>query len=272
MPRNLLLASLAPQDLAVLAPRLERVRLRRGRILSPANVPFESVSFVEDGIVSVFALAGAQASAQAWMIGHEGVVGVAAILGQDTSPHRRVVEVDGEALTLRRADLRQAMETMPGLRQVLLRSVHSLLLQTSQIAACNAHHGISQRAARWLLMAHDRLTGDTISVTHASMARALGARRPSVSQALETLSRGGAIAQQRARIEIVDRPALEKAACSCYRLLGDSLARRGGRIGAGVPLGPAAAAPALRSPSLAKPAGGAAGPLDGASRFKAEQS
>lgn len=226
MPRNLLLASLDPADFAVVLGHLRPMPLRRGRMVNPPNLPFSDLLFIESGIVSVLASTGRQDTAQAWMTGREGVIGVAAILGQPSSPHRRIVEVDGEALGLPLAQLPEILERIPALRAVLMRYVHTLLVQSSQLSACNAHHNASQRVARWLLMAQDRLAVADIEVTHAMLARALGARRPTVSQAVEIVCRTGAVVQKRGRIDIVDRPALEHASCSCYRLLGADFRQR----------------------------------------------
>jgi CRP-like cAMP-binding protein len=226
VPRNLLLASLDPADLIGLLGDLRPVRLRRGRIVNPPNLPFSDLVFIESGIVSVLASTGRQDTAQAWMTGREGVIGVAAILGQPSSPHRRIVEVDGDALSLPLVHLPAVLERVPALRAVLMRYVHTLLVQSSQLGACNAHHNVAQRVARWLLMAQDRLGVPEIEVTHAILARALGARRPTVSQAVEIVCRTGAVVQKRGRIEVVDRPVLERASCSCYRLLGQDFRLR----------------------------------------------
>jgi hypothetical protein len=47
----------------------------------------------------------------------------------------------------------------------------------------------------------------------------LGTTRSSVTLAAGILEKAGLIANARGRIEIIDRPRLEKAACDCYGML-----------------------------------------------------
>jgi hypothetical protein len=52
------------------------------------------------------------------------------------------------------------------------------------------------------------------------LARSLGVRRASVSEAFKPLERRGMFARQRGLIRILDRAGLEEIACRCYRLMG----------------------------------------------------
>lgn len=219
-PHNRLLRSLAPQDLAQLIPELEVVSLKPQRILHHARVPIEHVYFIESGLVSVLSSTdGVKHGVGVWLIGREGMVGISAVLGMEASPHRRIVQSEGSALRMRVTDLRSAMDDLPSLRPVLLRYVNGVLVQAGQSGVCNASHSLSQRLARWLLMVHDHLDCVDLPVTHAAIAKMLGARRASITEGIHILAKNNVIAQGRRLIRIVDRERLEHLSCSCYRTM-----------------------------------------------------
>jgi len=76
---------------------------------------------------------------------------------------------------------------------------------------------VEQRCARWLLMTHDRVEGDELSLTHEFLAAMLGVRRAGVTIAMHALQETGLVRQARGRVVVVDRAGLERASCECYR-------------------------------------------------------
>ena len=114
------------------------------------------------------------------------------------------------------AAFKEAIAHAPHLRDLLLRYVHVFHVQVAQTAACNAHHELGQRLARWLLAAHDRSGVAELSLTQDLIAVMLGVRRSTVSIAASMLQKAGVIRYQHGRITIVDRVGLENAACECY--------------------------------------------------------
>jgi CRP-like cAMP-binding protein len=94
-----------------------------------------------------------------------------------------------------------------------------LNIQTSYTAACNAHHNLQERLARWLLMAHDRAESNTLPLTQEFLSIMLAVRRPGVTVAARTLQATGAIDYGRGRIIIRDRARLEEASCECYGIV-----------------------------------------------------
>lgn len=114
------------------------------------------------------------------------------------------------------AELLNVVAHAPHLHDLLLRYTHVFHVQVAQTAACNAHHDLGQRLARWLLAAHDRSGVPELSLTQDLIAVMLGVRRSTVSIAASTLQRAGVIRYQHGRITIVDRVGLENAACECY--------------------------------------------------------
>jgi len=216
--RNRLLASLSPPERERLWPHLERVTLKPRQVLHHWGTPMTQVYFVEHGLVSVTAHLDRTAAVEVWLIGREGMTGVPVVLGGDAAPpHRRVVQVGGSAWRIAADDLRRLMSESAALRAALLRYAQVILLQTSQLGACNAHHSLQQRLARWLLMARDGLGGDEVALTHRVLARLLGVRRASVTECLSVLADKGALKTGRGRIRTADREALEALSCDCHR-------------------------------------------------------
>jgi CRP-like cAMP-binding protein len=218
-PHNLLLRSLPPADLARLRRLFKPVLLKARREIHIAGAPLDYVYFLEDGLVSVLASTGEGKAVEVWLTGREGLVGMPLIFGGPPSPHRRIVQVNGRALRVRAADLKTAMSEYESLRETLMHYARSVLVQTSQLGACNAAHSLQQRLSRWLLMAHDRCTGDDLPLTHQMLARMLGVRRATVSEAILALEKEGVLAKARSLIQIVDRPRLETLACNCYAVV-----------------------------------------------------
>ena len=70
-----------------------------------------------------------------------------------------------------------------------------------------------------MLLAHDRLDDDTISLTHDLLSMMLGVRRAGITTALDLLERSGAVRKTRGALEIVDRARLEQTTCECYRII-----------------------------------------------------
>jgi hypothetical protein len=65
-------------------------------------------------------------------------------------------------------------------------------------------------------MTHDRVGGARFVLTHEFLAIMLGVRRASVSESAEALQTMGAITYQRGAVAVLDRAALNGAACECY--------------------------------------------------------
>jgi CRP-like cAMP-binding protein len=128
------------------------------------------------------------------------------------------------------------MEASPALRGLLLRYALAFQGQVTMTAACNAHHAVERRLARWLLGAHDRAGADEFAMTHEFLSMMLGGvRRPGVSLAAGALQEAGLIRYGRGRVVVSDRPGLEAASCTCYRITRDEFGRLLGPGGASPP-------------------------------------
>jgi CRP-like cAMP-binding protein len=230
--RNGLLAALPPEDLARLRPGLQRVELPFEQHLFPADGAVEAALFVETGMVSLIATLEDGEQVEVGVVGREGLVGLPLVFDDDRSLVEARVQMEGTALRMDRAALRDGMGESAALRGLLGRYALALNVQVSLTAACNALHVIEQRLARWLLIAHDRADDDEFPMTHDFLSMMLGVRRPGLSVAAGVLQKAGLIQYARGRMAVTDRPGLEAASCECYHAARREFARLLGTGGA----------------------------------------
>ncbi len=212
---NRLLDVLSRADRGILAG-LEPVALALRQVLEPAQGRIADVYFVTSGLVSVVATTGPRDSIEVGMIGHEGMTGLAVVLGDDRSANETVVQSVGTALRLSSAALRRAMVASPTLSRLLCRYGHVFLAQASHTALANGRGRLRERLARWLLMWQDRLDMGEFDVTHEFLAVLLGVRRPGVTEALHDLEGRRLIRSTRSHVRILDRAGLEAMAGGFY--------------------------------------------------------
>lgn len=214
--KNSLLAALPEAELAYVAKSLTRVELELGQTLHRHNEPYEYVYFVESGFISALAVLHDGSPLEIGLIGSEGLAGFSVALGAKTSYAETMCQTGGGALRMSATALKTAFAANPTLRDLLMRYALLFQVQVSQTAACNAHHELGQRLARWLLSAHDRSGVPELSLTQDLIAIMLGVRRSTVSVAAGTLQKAGVIRYQHGRITIINREGLEDASCECY--------------------------------------------------------
>lgn len=214
--RNRILAALPAVEFAAVAKHLTLINMDLGQSLHRAGETIDVVYFVESGFISALTVLSDGAPLEIGLIGAEGVAGVSVMLGATTSFSETMCQTGGAAYRISPAALIGAVADAPRLRDLLLRYVHAFHIQVAQTAACNAHHELGQRLARWLLAAHDRSGVAELSLTQDLIAVMLGVRRSTVSIAASTLQKAGVIRYQHGRITILSRTGLEDAACECY--------------------------------------------------------
>lgn len=216
MVKNRILTALPALEFEMLAPNLTHVVLALGETLHQAGEKIDNVYFVESGFISALSVLADGSPLEIGLIGAEGIAGVSVVLGATSSYGETMCQTGGDAYRMSAAALKAAFARAPHLRDLLLRYVHVFGVQVAQTAACNAHHELGQRLARWLLAAHDRSGVAELSLTQDLIAVMLGVRRSTVSVAAGTLQKAGVIRYQHGRITIIDRVGLEDAACECY--------------------------------------------------------
>jgi CRP-like cAMP-binding protein len=216
MPSNRILSRLSRQEFALLEPHLEAVDLPVRKTLEARRKRIDQVYFIESGFASVVANGTSKPSIEVGIIGREGMTGLAIVMGHDRAQHDTYIQVAGHGLRISAAKLREADERSMILHRAMLRYAHAFLLQTTTTALANGRSKIEERAARWLLMADDRIDGDDLPLTHEFLGLMLGTHRPGVTIALQALEKAGLITTRRSHITIIDRKGLEKSSNGTY--------------------------------------------------------
>ncbi|MDB5443778.1 MAG: hypothetical protein JWP73_2154 [Phenylobacterium sp.] len=217
--QNLLLAALLPEDLSLMAPHLAQVELERGRLLYDPGDRMDTVFFPHDGVISLMTLMENGAAIESATIGREGALGLQAAIAPRASLVRAIVQTPTRAVRIGAAQLHEAWEKSPRIRELVDRHGEALFGHAIQSVACNALHSVEARFCRWLLTCHDRISTDTIALTQEFLADMLGVQRTTVTAVARALQEKGAIRYRRGVVDIIDRPVLEALTCECYGVI-----------------------------------------------------
>jgi len=216
---NLLLSALPIASRERLLPALESVKFKLGQVVYEAEQVEQYVYFPTDSIVSLLYVMESGASAEIAVVGNDGMLGVAVVMGGGSTTARAVVQAAGHAWRLPARLLKEELARQSELLALVLRYTQALLTQMAQTAVCNRLHNIDQQLARWLLLSLDRLPTDTLTMTQELISNMLGVRREGVTQAAGKLSALGVIEYRRGRIKVLDRAHLERLSCECYAVV-----------------------------------------------------
>jgi CRP-like cAMP-binding protein len=222
---NHLLDRVPEDEWRQIAAQLEEVEMPLGMKLTEPDMPVEFVYFPTSGVVSTVARTSVGESVEVFLAGREGFSGAAAVFDLPEMSHGVVVQVSGRGCRMRAAAFREAVYSMPGVRNLVHRVLYTRMVLATQSVLCNRLHEVEQRLARWLLTLADRVESEQVNVTQEYMAEMLGARRSTVTVAAGTLQERGLISYSRGKITILDRPRTIQTACECYTIV-DAAYRR----------------------------------------------
>jgi len=145
--------------------KLEPANLEFAKILSGPDLPAEHVYFVDRGMISLVKPMQDGAAVEVGLIGREGFVGVAAVLGSSIPTVDQMVQNAGAARRInycpppaRDGSKPHSLGSAPYVRS-------ALFAQVAQTAACNGRHSVHERLARWLLW---RVTVSTAIQCHST--------------------------------------------------------------------------------------------------------
>jgi hypothetical protein len=189
---------------------------------APLYEPDRRIEYVHFPITLVGSLVTVMADGTAVEIattGNEGLVGLPVFQGADRVPGLAFVQVPGLEARVPAEAFRE--HTKPGsvLHGLVQRFSAALFQQIAQSVACNRLHPVEERASRWLLTTHDRVTSDTFPLTQSFLAQMLGVRRGTVNIAARMLQQAGLITYSRGIVTVRDRKGLEAASCECYEIV-----------------------------------------------------
>jgi len=217
--RNRILGDLPSGEFLQLSDRSEQVALNYGDTIFEQGDVIRDVYFPETGIISLLAAFKDKGTLEVGIIGREGVLGLSVFLGAETSINRAIVQGTGVAVKIAAADLLSVCRDGSELTRLLKRFTHSLFAQVSLSAACYRFHPIGARLSRWLLMTSDRMGSDEFPITQDFLSSMLGVRREAVNRASVELQKKELISYSRGELVILNRPALSRIACRCYKIL-----------------------------------------------------
>lgn len=216
---NHLVAALPHADRHRWLAHLEPVALPLGKVLCEAGRSPGHVYFPTTAIVSLLHLLHDGGSAEVAMVGCEGVVGIAAFMGGESTPSQAVVRSAGEGFRLKAAVMRDEFDCHAPVKQLMLLYTQALMAQMSQTAVCNRHHTVEQQVCRCVLHCLDRLPGNELVMTHELIANMLGVRRGGVTEAALKLQAAGLIRYHTGHITVLDRRGLERRSCECHAIV-----------------------------------------------------
>ena len=84
-------------------------------------------------------------------------------MGDNRAQHSTYLQTPGSGHRIGAEKLCAAIATSESLRALMLKSAQGFMIQTAQTALANGRAKQEERLARWLLMAHDRMTSDVFS-------------------------------------------------------------------------------------------------------------
>jgi signal transduction histidine kinase len=215
---NRLLRLFGDHARAQLGP-LVTVYLSAREVLQEPGMPAPHVYFPINAAISLISTMESGSSVEVGLVGREGMIGLASVLGTVEGSTSAIVQVAGAAERVSTASLKAVLLANPSARKVLDLYIQARFVQTAQAVACSRLHSVRARLARWLLGVHDRIARNEFVISQESIADMLGVHRPTVSMALQEIQDEGAIVRRGRAIVIADRSRLEALACECHHVL-----------------------------------------------------
>jgi CRP-like cAMP-binding protein len=216
---NRLLGAMEAASLERIDRHLEYIELKLGAIVCEAGGLLKHAYFPQGAVLSLLTVLENGSAIETANIGREGAFGLFAAMYSRVSFNRCLVQLEGGMLRCPIELLQSEFKRSEHVRDLFVSYSETLLSQVQQTVACNAMHTTEERMCRWLLMMHDRADGEALPYTHEFLSHMLGANRKSVTLAALSMQSAGLINYRRGRIQILDRPNLEKSACECYAVV-----------------------------------------------------
>ena len=190
--------------------------MERGEATTQAETVMQCVDFPISALMSVTGLLESGTMFEIASVGREGFVEIDAALDSNIALRSAVCSFPGESVRMSLETFQMMLQTSRPFARLARRTVRARVFVTEQNSMCNLRHSISERLARWLLVACERLERRDFPVTHEVLATILGTRRAGVSEAAALLQVQGAIEYQRGLVAIGDPERLADASCECY--------------------------------------------------------
>ena len=182
---NRLLAALPEVEWKRWRTHLEAVEMPLGQVLYESGGTLTHAYFPTTAIVSLLYARENGASAEITVVGNEGIVGISLFMGGESTPSRAVVQSAGQGYRMKSEAMKNEFNRAGPVLHLLLRYTQALITQMAQELIANM----------------------------------LGVRREGVTEGALKLQNAGLIDYSRGRIEVLDRPGLERRTCECYAVV-----------------------------------------------------
>ena len=219
MHSNRLLGAFEPASRKRIDPHLELIKLKLGAVVCDAGGLLKHAYFPRGAVLSLLTVLENGSAIETANIGSEGAFGLFAAMYSRVSFNRCLVQLEGGIVRCPIELLQSEFKRSEHVRDLFVSYSETLMSQVQQTVACNATHTTEEKMCRWLLMMHDRAEGETLTYTHEFLSHMLGANRKSVTLAAQSMQTAGLISYHRGKIQVLDRPGLEKASCECYAVV-----------------------------------------------------
>ena len=219
--KNNLLSKLPPTELAALLRLATHVEGSLRDVFYAKDQQIKNVYFPLTGMISLVTQLKDGTSLESMTVGREGFAGLPLFHGVTVARTMAMCQIEGEFLQLPAESFTGLLKDAPQLSTLLHRYSQFAHEAVAQTAACNSMHLIEQRCARWLLISSDAVGSSDFGLTHEFLSQMLAVRRPGVTVAIGALEKMALIVHRYGRISILDKGALERAACECYRTVKD---------------------------------------------------
>jgi hypothetical protein len=159
-------------------------------------------------------------------IGSEGIAGIEVAMRTPVagmSLMTAAIEVPGVALQMRADDFADEIERHATVNRCVRRYIGFFLAQLQFLIACNRHHAVEQRGARWLLSLQDRTGSRDMALTQQHFADMLGVTRQTAEKLLTEFEDGSILDNRRGAVTIKSRSKLLDRACACYQMIAKRL-------------------------------------------------
>ena len=159
-------------------------------------------------------------------IGSEGIAGVEVAMRTrfaSMSLMTAATEVPGVALRMRADDFAEEVDRYATVNRCVRRYIGFFLAQLQFLIACNRHHPVEQRGARWLLSLQDRTGMRDLALTQQHFADMLGVTRQTADKLLTDFETGRILDSRRGSVTIKNRSKLLDRACGCYHKIANRL-------------------------------------------------
>jgi CRP-like cAMP-binding protein len=230
---NLILATLPQKRYSRLFARLQPVSLNARQIVYEQGRPIRFIYFPATAMVSLISMSqDRKKGIEVNVVGHEGILGLPIGLGGHLAVNRALVQLAGLALRVETNIFEEALAQDGPLKSMVERYALFQLAGISRSVGCNCFHKLEARLARWLLVTHDHARADTFHLTQEFAATLLGAHRPAISLAANSLQTAKLISYSHGKVQVLNRQKLEAIACECYAVIREEYTRLFGDLSA----------------------------------------